>query len=231
MCPYQKTEYKANQTVSVHMSYSKNSTLTLILTPNSGFRTIQIKRTPGSEFPMLSYSLSQAGSWQFLSHPKPTGEQTAPAQTHGTAERLGCTSPAASPEPPRSSGACLQAGAAARSPSAPGQLETRGTQAPTAACRHTKRRVTAALHRGPAEELHESSGGQNPRVDGAGGRSPDTTSSTVLLLSIKMYVFQQTCKAQLSQKFKMYGNKSSVQQCRICLLRLYALGGPIQHFF
>lgn len=91
-----KQSTKRIQTVVVQMSYTNSSTLT----PNSGFRTIQIKRTPGNEFPTLNYSLLHTGSWQFLSHPKPTREQIAPAQIHGTAERLGRTSPAASPESP-----------------------------------------------------------------------------------------------------------------------------------
>ena len=197
------------------MSYNKDSTLT----PNSGFRTIQIKRTPGNEFPMQSYSLLRRALWQFLSHLKPTRQQTAPAQIHGTAERLGCTTPAASPEPP------------------PGTRVLRSEPAGIGAAGntgHPRTHSTTPAHPAtgysgtwwkPCEELHKSSGGQNPWEDGAKGHS------SVLLLSVKIYVFQQTCKALLSQKFKVCGDKSSVQQCCTCLLRLFTLGGPTQHFF
>lgn len=140
-----KQSTKPIQTIFVRMSYNKDSTRT----PNSVFRTIQIKQTPGNEFQMLSYSLLHTGSWQFLSPLKPTREQTAPAQIHGTAERLGCTGPAVSPEPPPgttvlgSETACTRAAGNTASPRTP-----RTTQAhPEAGYSSTSSETCKELHK------------------------------------------------------------------------------------
>lgn len=117
-----------------------------------------------------------------------------------------------SPEPP-----CSRAAADG------GCSTRRGTRAHLAA-------TPPAPPKGCAKRSHKSSGGQSLPADGVKARSPSRNSSTLLFLSVKMHVFfSASLQAWLSQKFKVRGDRSSLQQCCVCL-RCCALGGPTELF-
>lgn len=183
-----RTQYPQYQLSWCTGSCTKDSPLTC--TPNSGFRTIQIKVNTCKW--VLSTKLQPFGHKRpFLLHP--AQQDTAPAPI---------------PQPRAPLHRCSM---------------RRGTRAHLAA-------NPPAPPKSCAKCPHESSGGQSLPADGVKAHNPSRNSSTLLFLSVKMHVFfSASLQAWLSQKFKVCGDRSSLQQCCVCL-RCCALGGPTELF-
>lgn len=171
-----KQSTKPIQTISVRMSYNKDSTLT----PNSALRTNQIKQTPGNEFRMLSYSLLHTGSWPFLSHLKPKeSKQPQPRSTALLSASAAPVLPWAQSHPRHH---CPRVGARLHQGSWEHGVPTYPQDHAGTPRGRLQQHFIRDLQRAARED-------KNPCVAGAKAHGTD------LLLSAETHVFQHTCKA------------------------------------